>query len=237
MASEAAEPDQITAYVRRRLELDPLHEPSHRILIELQARAGNRSAALQHYQAYTALLQDELGIEPADEFQFLRPTHNLPASVTSFIGGEAELAQIDETLERDDCRLLTILGPGGIGKTRLAQESSRELSSGFKDGACFISLEAVENANLMPTALLNALDISHAAETDSKQRLINQLYDRELLLVLENFEHLAWDGSDLILLLLQSSPGLRILITSRERTNLPGEWVWRKRNGRTHVNT
>ena len=135
-------------HARRWLALDPLHEPAHRLLIQLHAWAGERGAAVRQYQECVKVLQEELGIEPEPEttalFEAIRggtagqpspvlplslspaPAHTLPPDPTPFIGREAELVQVSSHLADPDCRLLTVLGPGGIGKTRLAIQAARD---------------------------------------------------------------------------------------------------------------
>ena len=134
-------------HARRWSALDPLHEPAQRLLMQLHAWAGDRAAAVRQYQECVKVLQAELGIEPEPEttalFEAIRggttgqpaptlpfslsptPAHNLPPDPTPFIGREPELAQIAERLADPACRLLTILGPGGMGKTRLAIQAAR----------------------------------------------------------------------------------------------------------------
>jgi predicted ATPase/DNA-binding SARP family transcriptional activator len=127
-------------YARRWLALDPLHEPAHRCLMELYAQAGHRAAALRQYEECVRILEEELGLPPCDEttglYERIRagpaervgtsapPRHNLPAQSTPFVGREDELAEIAARLGDPDCRLLTLVGPGGSGKTRLALEAA-----------------------------------------------------------------------------------------------------------------
>jgi predicted ATPase/DNA-binding SARP family transcriptional activator len=174
------------------------------------------------------------------------PQHNLPAQTTSFIGREKELAENLQLLDRSGCRLLTLVGPGGIGKTRLALEIARrclELRGGaiqvaFADGVYFVNLaplslsqgagdgltEASQATNLILAAIAAALEFSFQGAADVKMQLLAHLRQKELLLVLDNFEQLV-EGAGLLSELLQVAPDLRLLVTSRERLNLQEEWV------------
>ena len=137
---------------RRLLELDPLREGTHRRLMLLLARRGQRSAALVQYEACKRILAEDLGVEPARETRdlYMRirpaargPRHNLPPQTTPFVGRAAELTQIGARLANPDCRLLTIVGPGGIGKTRLAIQAAEGWVDDFLNGVCFVTLASV----------------------------------------------------------------------------------------------
>ena len=133
----------------RLLELDPLHEAGHRHVMRMLARGGRPNQALAHYRTCCQVFADELGAEPSPETKALYgrirdmakgPAHNLPAFSTSFVGREEELAQIARRLQRPACRLLTLVGPGGMGKTRLAVEAARRQVSHFWGGAPRVKL-------------------------------------------------------------------------------------------------
>ena len=118
------------------------------------------------------------------------PLHNWPgrAQLTSFVGREAEMAQIAEHLDAADVRLLTLLGPGGVGKTRLALETAAREACGFRDGACWVSLEAADTPELVVSAIAAALRFALAGPADPLAQLRGRLRDAELLLVLDNCE-------------------------------------------------
>lgn len=220
-------------YARRWVALDPLHEPAQRTLMALYAQAGERAAALQQYDACVRVLTAELGVEPEVATRELAaqieagiapPGVRLPVDVTPFIGRARELQQVAERLANPACRLLTILGPGGIGKTRLAVEAARGQAGHFPDGIVFADLAAVGSPDLVAPALLHALGAPANSEADTGARLAAYLRPLRLLLLLDNFEHLLAAGA-LLVDLLHAAPGVKLLATSRARLNLAGEWL------------
>ncbi|HVO70443.1 MAG TPA: helix-turn-helix domain-containing protein, partial [Aggregatilineaceae bacterium] len=152
------------------------------------------------------------------------PAHHLPSQPTTFVGRSRELADIRQRLDDPDCRLLTLVGPGGIGKTSLAVEAAHQHSANFAHGAHFVSLALVDSADSLVFAIGNALEFSFSGPEASVVQLRNYLSDRTLLLLLDNFEHLL-DAVPLLVDLLAGAPDLKLLVTSRERLNLRGEWV------------
>ncbi len=156
------------------------------------------------------------------------PPNNLPAQTTSFVGRDHELSQIKDLLSDPDCRLLTLIGPGGIGKTRLAlQAASRLAKPGqrlFQDGVYFVPLADVPVPALTIPAVGEALEISFSGDLLPEEQLANYFRDKRLLLVLDNFEHLVEGGGTLVDFL-KAAPGLKILVTSRERIDLYEEWL------------
>jgi predicted ATPase/DNA-binding SARP family transcriptional activator len=162
--------------------------------------------------------------DPRDAFPIL----NMPAPSTRFIGRERELADVQARLRNPACRLLTLTGPGGIGKTRLALEAAlafaRDPASPFPDGGCFVPLAAVSASEFLVSAIAEALRFTFYGGDDPRLQVITYVRDRRLLLLLDNFEHLL-DGAGLIAELLRSAPGVKFLITSQERLNLQSEWL------------
>lgn len=150
-------------------------------------------------------------------------SNNFPQRLTSFVGREQEAGEIMAALSEPTCRLVTLHGEGGIGKTRLAVHMAERLASGFPDGVSFVRLETVASAEGVPHAILEALGL-RAAENPLSD-LTRQLKDKRMLLVLDNVEHLM-AGAPIIADLLQSCPGIHILTTSRERLHLEEEWVF-----------
>ena len=155
-----------------------------------------------------------------------RPSHragNLPAEVTSFVGRRRELGEIRKHLIT--ARLVSLVGPGGVGKTRLALRAGGDLGRGFPDGAWVVELAEVRNAALVSNAVLAALDLRDQAATMPLRLLINYLEDKKLLLLVDNCEHLLEAAARLVADLLRAAPNLRVIATSREPLQAPGEQV------------
>lgn len=147
--------------------------------------------------------------------------HDLPARQTSFVGRAMELAELAELLAAPDYRLLTIIGPGGIGKTRLALEAAARAT--FADGVAFAPLQSVSTAEALAPAIALAIGCQLTGREDARDQVARYLRPARLLLVMDNFEHLldeaSWLGD-----LLAEAPGLCLLVTSREALNLREEW-------------
>jgi predicted ATPase/DNA-binding SARP family transcriptional activator len=149
----------------------------------------------------------------------------LPTPLTPFVGRDREQAEVEQLLTAPNCRLLTLLGPGGMGKTRLALAVAAAAAGGFAQGVAFVSLAPLTNADQLVTAIADALGCRFYEAGDPQTQLIDYLRARELLLVLDNFEHLP-DGTGLLLEILLAAPQVRALATSRSRLNLSGELVY-----------
>ncbi len=151
--------------------------------------------------------------------------HNLPQALTSFVGREHELAAARTLLSSS--RLLTLLGIGGLGKSRLALELARTVRDEYADGVWFVELAAIRDARLVPHAIAAAIGIKETAATPLDQALRAHLADRALLLVLDNCEHLTQACAQVARDVLEFSPDVRVVATSRERLNVRGEQVLR----------
>lgn len=145
---------------------------------------------------------------------------HLPARITSFIGRREELSQLIDLL--GEHRLVTLVGPGGTGKTSLATELAREAAPGFDDGAWFVDLAPLNDPALVDSAIAAALGLREQSQRSLSEVLADHLASRQLLLVLDNFEHLM-AASNVVADLLAAAPDLRILVTSRASLNLYGE--------------
>jgi predicted ATPase/DNA-binding SARP family transcriptional activator len=156
-----------------------------------------------------------------------KPNHNLPVTTTPFIGRMRELERIKRLLEEETCRIVTLTGPGGSGKTRLAIQAGTSLNDAgrFKDGIWFIQLAPLTDPGSIIPALQKELNISaHHSQENPRQQFFNYMRNRHSLLILDNFEHLLGAESvTLISDLVRSTPGIKILVTSRERLNINGE--------------
>jgi predicted ATPase len=156
------------------------------------------------------------------------PPHNLPAALTAFVGRERELTELHGLLTDPAIRLVTLTGPGGIGKTRLAlQAASEQLGErlgGFRNGIWFVPLAPVPAPDLVVFAVANTLGLRSSGDETPRHQLLRYLQERAALLVLDNFEHVLL-AVELVTEILQQSPQAKILTTSRERLGLRGEWV------------
>ena len=152
------------------------------------------------------------------------PPGNLPGSLTSFIGRQQETAEVKHLLSQH--RLLTLTGPGGAGKTRLALQVAQELHSEYRDGVWLVELAALSDPSLVPQALAAVLGVSEQTGQPLSDSLVTHLRPRHTLLLLDNCEHLLDACARLSATLLAACPGLRLLATSREPLGVPGEGVW-----------
>jgi predicted ATPase/DNA-binding SARP family transcriptional activator len=233
------EPGAACQCAQRLLRLDPWNEAAQRMLLRALTLSDRRNAAMQHYQAFHEALADELGVEPEDEtltlveqiragtladLQPRTPAALLPMPATPFVGREVEQKQINDYLASQDQRLITLYGPGGSGKTRLALEIATGQAPLWHDGVWFASLAGVPAPEQLVDALATTLDVGpHDAPLEMAQ-LIDFLQPKELLLILDSFEHLV-ANSALLRDILRKAPEVKILVTSRTRLGLRGEWA------------
>ncbi|MEK7765234.1 MAG: tetratricopeptide repeat protein, partial [bacterium] len=151
--------------------------------------------------------------------------HNLPVQATEFVGRERELGEITRHLANSHCRMLTLVGPGGMGKTRLALQAAAESIEAFRHGVWFVDLAPVGSARSIPAAIARAVRRVPRKGEGTVDHVTNYFREKTLLLVVDNFEHLM-NGADLMSTLLREAPGLKLLVTSRERLNLQEEWAF-----------
>lgn len=149
----------------------------------------------------------------------------LPAPKGAFVGRAEEQRELGSLLARPEVRLLTLLGPGGVGKTRLALELAAAQQGRFSGGVVFVPLETLTDPAQLPATLAAALHLTLQPEGDALSQIVRALGDAERLLVFDTFEHLL-AGSELLNHLLAACPNLKLLVTSRERLNLGEEWVF-----------
>ena len=239
-------------YARRQVALEPWREEAHRQLVRLLALDGQRSAALAQYEICRRVLAEELGVEPTTETKALVERiraqegenaeacehrhdppyahpfpllHNLPLSPTPFVGREEDLAELAELLANPDCRLLTIFGPGGIGKTRLALRAAEEQVGAFADGCAFVPLASISSTAQFVPAIADALGIPPQSSQDPKEQIFSFLREKAALLVLDNMEHIL-DEAALLSAIVRRAPDVVLMVTSRERLKLQEEWVY-----------
>ena len=150
---------------------------------------------------------------------------NVPISPTALIGREHEIAMIGRQLLDRSCRMLTLTGPGGIGKTRLALEVARELESHFTDGVFFISMAGIERTESIIPAIADVLGLVFSGPADPVVQVSNFLQTKEILLVVDNMEHLL-EGGNLLGEILQQTQKTKMLVTSRESLRMQWEWLF-----------
>jgi predicted ATPase/transcriptional regulator with XRE-family HTH domain len=155
--------------------------------------------------------------------QTIQPTFPIP--LTSLIGREQELRAILQQLQDPACRLLTLMGPGGVGKTRLAMEVAQGLQETFEFGASFVSLAGTNASEFIVPAIAESLGFAFSGTITLKEQLFNDLKEINILLILDNLEHLL-DGIEVLDELLEAAPKVKLLTTSREQLNLRTEWTF-----------
>ena len=153
------------------------------------------------------------------------PKHNLPEQLTPFVGRQAEIDAVRQLLSKDGVRLVTIKGPGGMGKTRLAIEVAGQEAAAYADGVRYVALAPLDLADQIVQAFLEAFDLRPASQEDPKDFLVHHLRRSDLLIVVDNFEHIL-DGAPLLKEIMERAPQVKILATSRERLSLRGESVF-----------
>lgn len=229
--------------VQRQLELAPYREATHRHLMSLESESGNRSSALRQFEGLRQMLEDELDVEPDPETVVLYlairdgadrlhrapppatgPVH-LPVPPTRLIGREQEQAEIADLLGHRDCRLLTLHGPGGSGKTRLAIAMAQAHADATGDIVAFIQLAGKAGTEGIVAAIATELGVAAQGPGTPDTHLLAWIRERRVFLVLDNAEHLASE-LEFIETMLATTQNLTILVTSRKRLGLPGEWIY-----------
>lgn len=245
LAHLAVEADgaEAVALSARLLEADPLDEAALGAHMAALARSGQGVSARQAWQRFADHLAQELGLLPSAELLALRdavgggspPSASRAASPApapaaaplddGFVGRSIELRRIADLLARPECRLLCLVGPGGVGKTRLARRAAQALATSFADGVAFVELEDVDNPALFGQRLAQEAGVARPrGGGDALSHAMAAWRERHLLLVLDNFEPLAEHAAPLLERLLQGCPQLKILVTSRVRLTVADEW-------------
>jgi predicted ATPase/Tfp pilus assembly protein PilF len=226
--------------IRRLLEYDPLSESAYRQLMRVLARADQRSAALDTYETCRRVLATELGLAPAVETMMLAEqirglalfeSHSaqaaLPPVLTRFFGRQPESAHLFDLLSRRTVKLVTLAGPGGVGKTRLAIEVARRMAGVFAHDICFVELAGVADERSVDDAIAAALRLSTNTSRLSTDSIVDYLRDKTMLLVLDNCEHLVKACARLVETLCHEAAGLTVLTTSRIPLHLEVEHIVR----------
>ncbi len=231
-------------YARLQVEMDPWQEAAHRQMMRLLALSGNRSAAIRQFHACAKILAQELSVEPVQETRDLyarilrgevaaasaSPGAHLPQDGASFVGRTAELEQLRELLQQPGCRMVTIAGQGGAGKTRLALRLAAEEAYAFRDGAHFVPVTGLRSAEALWLALAERLGVALQRGKPPRLHVLTRLREREMLLLLDGFEHLlARDAgsADVLADIVRQCAGVVLLVTSREVVRLRAERVFR----------
>ena len=189
----------------------PLHQAIADVTTDDAPRAGNNGATEQ--------TSSEVSKHRTQH------RHNLPAALTPFVGREAELQQLATWLGRPGCRLITLLGPGGIGKTRLALELAGQHVTQFADGVFLVRLAPIHDPEVVASAIVQTLGFTESGGQSALDVLMSWMCDKHLLLILDNFEHLLV-AAPLVTELLAAAPGLSVLVTSRAALQVYGEHLF-----------
>ncbi|MBI1299191.1 tetratricopeptide repeat protein [bacterium] len=234
------EGDYIAAlrHVDTLLRFDNLSERAHRARMLILARTGQYNAALQHYDSLRTLLDDELGVDPAGETTALQARivavrdikpPSLPPPLPHFVGRDEEMATLAAQLRDPNCRLVTVLGAGGMGKTRLVVETVRQLMARqpgqFLHGVYFVPLADVTDARRFVLLLAETLGLALSGPEEPLALVIDFLRDKEMLLVLDNFEQLLTEAN-VPAQILAEAPAVKLLVTSQEALHLHEEWIF-----------
>lgn len=230
--------EQACHYARRLVSLAPWREEAHRHLMELLARTGQRSVALKQYDECRRHLREKLDAEPALATDRLRrriqqmafARFELPPPQTPFIGREKELSTLIAYLSDPECRLITITGLGGMGKSRLALQAGRraanERARMFLHGVAFVPLVGADTPEHVVAAIAQALEFTFSGGETPHTQLLGYLQEKEVLLILDSFEHLIGDRSAVLLsTILESAPDVTLLVTSRARLHMRSEYL------------
>jgi DNA-binding SARP family transcriptional activator/predicted ATPase/Tfp pilus assembly protein PilF len=234
--------EKANRYANLQVNLAPWRESGHRQLMRLYMLQDRRSDALSQYERCIAALEAELGVDPSPEtnalYQQIKDgefdggaranikTKGFPTQRTPFIGRQREVPEILERISDDDCRILTLIGPGGTGKTRLSAQVGQDLSQNLarnQDGIYFVPLLAINQPGQLAVHLAKHLGIHLPEQENPKQHLLNVLKDKDLLLICDNFEHIM-PAAALLGEISSAAPRVQFLVTSRQPLQLTAEW-------------
>jgi len=203
------------------LSLDTIKWYTKRLYEKLDV--NSRTQAIARAEALGLL--DKKAVITAQPHTHPPPKLNLPTQATRFIGREAELDDLAKLLNEDHVRLLTIVAPGGMGKTRLAMEAATLQDINFADGVYFIALAPLSSAEQIIPAIADGVGLELLGGIEPKLQLLNFLRAKSMLLLIDNFEHLL-EGIEIVSDILAAAPNVKILITSREAVNLQEEFLY-----------
>ncbi|MFZ1399044.1 MAG: tetratricopeptide repeat protein [Candidatus Promineifilaceae bacterium] len=233
---------------RHWLTVDALNETAHTLLIRLLIERGNRREAMAHYTHAAHLLKTELDVEPSAEMLALRALieessphplapprpanfvrHNLPVAHDQFFGRQTAQQEIHTRLDQPWCRLVTLTGQGGVGKTRLATTIARSRLSQYPDGVWLVALADIDPADedlaeAIAVEIATVLDLRLTGSATPVAQLLDHLQHKQMMLVLDNFEHLL-AGLPIILDIITRCEQVQLIVTSREALRLKAEWA------------
>jgi predicted ATPase/DNA-binding SARP family transcriptional activator/Tfp pilus assembly protein PilF len=242
-----AEYHQAVEYLSKVSALCPWDETARDRMIRLLGVDHQWTAAKKHYHLLRHYLENELGVAPTQDSQTLykriclaadgkatiepeyeRLPYHVPSQTTAFVGRAHELDEVMLRLLTPQCRLITLTGPGGIGKTRFALEIAEKSIGIFQDGVFFVSLLSAVDASQIVPRIAEAMAIKFTDQLNPQKQLLDQLREKEILIVLDNFEHMLVNGQSATMLdtLLNGTKAVRLLVTSREVLNLKQEHVY-----------
>lgn len=225
-------PTSLADLLNRMLERD-LHTriPSVRVVgAELEAIIRGKTTSMQPVVS----LDDTTGRFDTDQFtpapgdpdsSQVRPAYHLPTQPTPFVGRERELNEMRKLMQDSSAHLMTLVGPGGVGKSRLGLAAAAACVDVFEDGVYFVGLAPVEDESRIAPTIAESVGFSFSGTDDPKRQIIDFVSDKHMLLVLDNFEHLM-DAAGFVADMLREAPNLRLIVTSRERLRLRGEQVY-----------
>lgn len=229
--------------LRRLCAEHPMRERARERLALALYRCSRQTEALEVLAAGRRALLDELGLEPGPSHQDLERAilthdpaldgtaaeraamHLLPAPSSTMVGRRDELEQLRALVMRDDVRIVTVSGAGGSGKTRVALELARSAGSAFANGAAFVELASIQDPELVQPTIAHVLGVPETAEETPSVALARWLQSRDLLLVVDNFEHVV-EGAEELAQLVRLAPRLTVLVTSRRVLHVSGEHVF-----------
>lgn len=227
------------------LQIDALDEMAHTLVLQFLLGAGHKREALEHYAYCSELLQRELGVHPPAEMtalvDALRPKrpftptlpsptrHNLPLPHDQFFGRKTVQQEIHTRLDQPWCRLVTLVGQGGVGKTRLATAVARHRLKQYADGVWFVELADIDPddedvAEAIAVEIATILTLRLTGSRSPIEQLVGHLQHKRMLLILDNFEHVL-EGADLVLQIVQQCEQVQLLATSREPLQIRAEWT------------
>ncbi len=246
--------EEALANAQRWLSLDRLNEKAYRAAMRQMARMGDRNGVIRIFAACAKVLKAELDVTPEPETEDLyhqlvqrkekeperqeqtkkstqlpvKTEGNLPVPSTSFIGREDEIEIVSRLALDPQVRLLTLVGPGGTGKTRLSIQVAGGMDGNFPDGTWFIPLAAVQSSQGIISAIAKGINFPfYKGEESPSEQLLDYLREKRMFIVLDNFEHLMDGGRELVSDILSTASNVKVLITSRERLSLQAEQIYR----------